>query len=150
MSTLVGAAQPQFILLRNDRRLVEMEQQFGEPDDDYVSEWWPQKGGFAGECCMDVSMLSAVRGWSDPELTRGVSSRLGFVGVTRDAQGAPLAACTVRVFRTSDGVLVHETISDANGAFLGCAYDSNAYFLVFYKSGVPDVFGTTVNTLIGS
>jgi hypothetical protein len=150
VSTFIAAAQPQIILRRNDRQLVEMEFQYREPDDDYMSEWWPQKGGFAGDLGVDVSMLVATRGWTDPEITSGTSQRLGFVGVTRDAQGAPLGNCTVRVFRTSDGALVHETVSDANGAFLGCAYDGNAYFLVFYKSGTPDVFGTTVNTLIGS
>lgn len=150
MSTFIAAAQPQIILRRNDRRLVPRQFQGNEPPTDYRSEYWPAKAGFYGDLGVDVSMLAQAVWYEDPEITRGVSSRLGFVGVTRDAQGSPLAACTVRVFRTSDGALVHETISDANGAFLGCAYDGNTYFLVFYKSGVPDVFGTTVNTLIGS
>lgn len=150
MSTLLAAAQPQIILRRNDRRLVGVQFQDNEPPQNFHSPWWPRSGGFVGDLGADVGLLEANLGYEPPEITRGISSRLGFVGVTRDQYGAPLAACTVRVFRTSDGALVHETVSDANGAFLGCAYDTSAYFLVFYKAGSPDVFGTTVNTLIGS
>lgn len=95
-------------------------------------------------------MIAEAKWYEQPEITSGISSRLGIVGITRDRYGTPLAGCTVRVFRSSDGALVNETVSDANGAFIGNVYDGSTYFLVTYKAGVPDVFGTTVNTLIGS
>lgn len=150
MSVLIGAARPTRITERIDNRLAQVQHQYDEPPIDFRSPWWPAGGGMVGDLGLDVAMLSESRGYEYPELTRGISSRLGFVGITRDQYGAPLGGCSVRVFRTSDGVLVHETVSDANGQFLGCAYDTAAYFLVFYKAGSPDVFGTTVNTLVGS
>jgi hypothetical protein len=150
MSAFVGAALPQFILYRDDRRLVGQQYQYDESPQDFRSAWWPAGQMFTGEAGVDYGVVIEADWYEMPEITRGISSRLGFVGVTRDAQGAPLGNCTVRVFRTSDGALVHETVSNANGAFMGCAYDGSTYFLVFYKTGVPDVFGTTVNTLIGS
>lgn len=149
MSQLVAAAQPQFILLNNDETLAAKQYQYDRPSPDYRSPWWPTSAGFVGSQGADMGLLAA-EWYEDPEITRGVSARLGLVGVTRDQYGTPLPACTVRAFRTSDGALINETISDGNGAFMGNVYDATPHFIVFYKAGTPDVFGTTVNTLIGS
>jgi len=75
---------------------------------------------------------------------------LRIFGVTRDSVGAALAACTVNLFRTLDGVRVDSMVSDAGGIYeFRSASLSTAYYVVAYKPGSPDVAGTTVNTLVG-
>ena len=71
-------------------------------------------------------------------------------GVTRDLNGNPLAACTVKLYRTYDDS-VHEVVtSDANGNYTFSAIvDGSNYYVVGYLPGSPDVAGTTVNTLVG-
>lgn len=73
-------------------------------------------------------------------------------GITRDSTGAALGNCVVDMFRTSDGVKLYSVTSDANGVFefLYGGQPPNAYQLVAYKSGSPDVAGVTINTLTGS
>jgi hypothetical protein len=75
---------------------------------------------------------------------------LGIVGITRDATGAPLAGCTVDLFRTLDDVKMDTAVSDAGGNFAFSVSLSTAYYLVAYKVGAPDVAGVTVNTLVGA
>lgn len=70
-------------------------------------------------------------------------------GVTRDSAGAVLAGCVVDMFRTTDDVLVGATISDGAGVYtLPVSGPGGPFYLVAYKVGVPDVAGTSVNTLI--
>jgi hypothetical protein len=81
-----------------------------------------------------------------------VRARAAFqiTGVTRDASGATLASCTVDLFRTSNDTKMATTTSDGSGVFtfsIGIADTSVNYYLVAYKAGSPDVFGTTANTL---
>lgn len=73
-------------------------------------------------------------------------------GVTKDSAGAVLGSCTVKLYRTSDDVLLFTTTSDATtGAyqFLN-ASPFFACYVVAYKAGSPDTAGTTVNTIIGT
>jgi len=72
-------------------------------------------------------------------------------GVTKDSTGAVLGGVTVQWFNTADDKLFYETTSDANGVyeFRTAGQPPNAYYLVAYKPGSPDVAGTTVNTLVG-
>lgn len=74
-------------------------------------------------------------------------------GVTLDSAGAILGSCTVQVFRTADSVLVGQTISDATtGAWTVEVSGSPGatFFANFYKVGSPDVFATTLNSLVGT
>jgi hypothetical protein len=80
-------------------------------------------------------------------------------GVTRDSAGAALGDCSVEIYETVSGLLRGATVSDANGNYTfdvtgGEAVDIYGnlltFFVVAYKAGAPDVFGTTVNTLVGS
>jgi hypothetical protein len=81
----------------------------------------------------------------------GSASRVGFVGTTRDQYGAPLGGCAVQLFRTSDDLFIMEQTSDANGNFLLQSwYTPDTHYIVAYKAGSTDVFGTTVNTLVGA
>jgi len=72
-------------------------------------------------------------------------------GITKDSTGAVLGGVTVQWFNTADDKLFYETTSDANGVyeFRTAGQPPNAYYLVAYKPGSPDVAGTTVNTLVG-
>ena len=68
------------------------------------------------------------------------------VGVSRDATGVALGSCTVKVFRTADDVLVGSTVSDGSGNWTAYPNQEGPYYLVEYKAGSPDVFGTSPNT----
>jgi hypothetical protein len=116
-----------------------------------VSPWWPRCGGFVGDNAVDVAMLtvSPSHGSFAPTPASGCIARLGITGITRDQFGSPVGACTVKLFRTSTDELVSQVISDANGVYLiTTPYHPDAHYLVVYKVGSPDIFGTTVNTII--
>jgi len=69
-------------------------------------------------------------------------------GVTKDSTGAALGGCTVTLFKTVDNRPCATTVSDASGNYsFSIDGNSEARFAVSYKSGSPDVAGTTVNTL---
>ncbi len=72
-------------------------------------------------------------------------------GTTKDANGVALGNCVVHLMNTADDRLLRQTTSDANGLFefREGGQPPNAYYLVAYLAGSPDVAGTTVNTLTG-
>ena len=72
-------------------------------------------------------------------------------GTTIDSLNVALGNCVVDWFRTVDDALMGTVTSDSNGLFefRTAGQPPNAYYLVAYKSGSPDVAGTTVNTLTG-
>lgn len=71
-------------------------------------------------------------------------------GVTMDGNGAALASCSVHLFRTSDDVEIALALSDASGNYSFPTLVGGPFYIVAYKSGAPDVSGTTVNTLVGA
>lgn len=75
-------------------------------------------------------------------------ARYIITGVTKDSTGAALGACVVDLFDTATDTIRATTISDASGNYLVDGQIDNTYYLVAYKTGAPDVSGTTVNTLI--
>ena len=76
--------------------------------------------------------------------------RFTIVGVTRDASGVALGDCVVELFRTADDSRAGVVQSDASGNFILDASDQLTHYEVGYKAGSPDVFGTTLNTLVGT
>lgn len=72
-------------------------------------------------------------------------------GVTRDSTGAALGNVNLALFRADTEQLVERLTSDGSGNFqtspvgLGILYQLDAY-----KTGSPDVAGTSVNTLQGA
>jgi hypothetical protein len=80
-----------------------------------------------------------------------VPARLSISGITKDSTGAVLGSCVVALFRTVANVFVESTTSDpVTGAYAFSTVGSGqAYYVVAYKPGSPDVAGTTVNTLAG-
>lgn len=157
MSQLVGQATPGWPVAATDERISAVfyfDDLRWTPVDDletstFANSYWPGSAGLLGAYSGDGPLLTPV--WfNPPETTRGRNSRYGVVGVTRDEYGSVLGGCTVRLFRTSDNLLVDTTLSDAlSGRYLASTpYYPDAHYLVVYKTGVPDRYGTSPNTLI--
>lgn len=112
---------------------------------DFASPFWPRGGGLVGD--PGASNLDTVE-WGPRYLAGGATAFLGFPGVTRDAYGSPLGGVTVMLFQTSTRAYVTEVVSDAAGNFIvPVVFSDTACFLVYYKAGSPDVFGTSLNNL---
>lgn len=83
-------------------------------------------------------------------------------GVTRNNTGAAVGDCSVYLYRTSGLAeelwltkpenLVQTVISDGSGNFTFRPVNNGngPYKIVSYKAGVPDLAGTTVNTIVGN
>jgi hypothetical protein len=162
MSQFIGAALPQFRLERKDMRLHRESQPVEDArarlpvrhDAGFVgfySDYWPGNRGFVGDLGADVGLILPVWRKLLRRITAGAASRVGFVGITRDQYGAPVGSCVVQLFRTSDDLFIMEITSDASGNFLLQSwYSPDTHYIVAYKAGSPDIFGTTVNTLVGA
>jgi hypothetical protein len=72
------------------------------------------------------------------------------VGQTLDQNGNPLANCIVQGFVTTTDAYVGSVTSDNSGWYkLPTPYSTATHhYIVAYKSGSPDVAGTSVNTLV--
>jgi hypothetical protein len=102
---------------------------------------------FLGAQGTDYGLMDSVW-WDQPEIVGGTTSRYGITGVTRDAYGSPVGGVTVKLFLTSDDSRVDQAVSDPVGTFLVSSPYLTGHYLVAYKTGTPDVEGTTVNTLV--
>jgi hypothetical protein len=111
----------------------------------YWTAWWP---GAVGMDASGGEWLIPI--WFDhPEMVSGSVGRFGFIGVTRDAYGTAVGGATVKLYRTSTDEVVCVATSDPLGNFgVTTQYYPNAHYMVAYKSGVPDIEGTTTNNLI--
>lgn len=164
MSQLIGGALPVNILERKDRRLVPSYQMIRRERDrivdrdlptaypgGYTTAFWPGNRGFVGDQSVDVGIMEAVWSRQLARLAWGAGSRVGFIGKTYDQNGNVLPGVTCSLFRTSDRLWIMDVVSDSNGDFLLQSwYSPDTHFIVFSKSGSPEVFGTTRQTLIGA
>jgi len=116
----------------------------------YSTPWWPCQSGFVGSQGDDVSVLALLDDDFRMEVVAGAVTLFGIVGVTRDYAGGILGSTTVKLFLTSTDQLVHTLTSDpTTGQYTALTpYYPLAHYLVCYKTGSPDVFGTSPNTLI--
>lgn len=119
-------------------------------DQDYRTPWWGSGGSrLCGDIGADVATLESL--WYEmPDLTGGNDTRYGISGVTRDVYNSPLTFCTVKLFRTVDDRLVYTTQSDGNGQYTVLTPYTDNHYLVTYKVGPPDMFGSSPNNLTGS
>lgn len=170
MSALVGNALPNFIFgqrayLDGDdpwwgnedlfpgpgiMSLQNREVVLGTPGD--ATPWWPRRGSLMGgfDGVDENSMLARAAWWGDPWLLSGASSRLAFVGITRDQYGSPLAGCTVRCFVTSTDELVAKVVSDANGAYTATSpYNVDHYLVVHSADGTVAGASVSVSNVPG-
>lgn len=122
----------------------------------FQTDWWPARGSADAS---GAEWLRANFQWGRPEFNSGAVAKMAFLGVTRDVYGSILGGCLVKLFKTADGSyagtkdrLLDEITSDpTTGAYaLYTTYYPDTHYMVTYKTGAPDVFGTTVNTLIGA
>lgn len=162
MSLLVGAAQPFGVNLLEDLRLLRADMQpifatFQNIDHvapgSFASAWWPgggmwdDIGGVYGGILEGTSIAWGPYDQAGP----GGSSRFGFVGVTRDANGTPVGNCVVKLFRTSNDLLIDKITSDPLGNFLlNTPYYPDQHYIVCHKVDGPVISGASVNTLIGT
>lgn len=163
MSQLIGGALPQNILAEPDVRHAD-EFYFGRDDlvqptpvllrqweedrefQGFTSPWWPRAGGLLGDSG-DVNLFTQPAWWGEAWHQGGASSRLAFVGYTRDYAGTPVGGCTVRCFVTSSNELVSVVTSDANGYYVATSPYYANHYLVCHKSGSPEIAGATISTL---
>lgn len=164
MSGLVGAAESTGYLQMKDKRLVTNYQIVRRQRDriserhsataypgGYISDYWPGGMGLGGDQAADVGVLSSVWSRTPSRLSHGCASRVGFVGVARDQYGAPLAGATCSLFRTATKEWIMDIVSGADGSFLLQSwYSPDTHFIVFSKTGPPDMFGTTKQSLVGA
>lgn len=81
----------------------------------------------------------------------GTPTRAQISGVTRDSTTNPLANCTIQVLSADGTLLAYSTTSDGNGNYEAYVEDPTLNYKVdAYKTGSPDVAGTTINTLQGT
>lgn len=152
MTNLVGAALPVTIL-----RATKAASLPTELFESYTRqpEWMmplSPTSGFVGDPAVDTGVMKASWGRAPLSMRpRGTNSRYGVAGTTRDRYGSVLPGVTVKLFHTADDMKLDQGVSDANGQYLLMTpYYPDTHYLVFYLAGVPDVFGTSMNTLIGS
>ena len=99
----------------------------------------------------DVPLVRETGWWELPDITGGATYRFGVSGVTRDVYGSPLGGVTVKLYRSSTDEMVGSVVSDPSGNyFVTSPYYPDTHYLVMYKTGTPDVFGTSANTLVGA
>lgn len=124
----------------------------------YENPFWPGGAGLQGAQGADGPILSELW-WDSIEMYGGCGSRYGVNGITRDQYGQILGGVTVKLFYTGlttfalpADTVVDSTVSDVNTGyyFVTTPYYPDAHYIVTYKSGSPDVFGTSPNSLIAS
>lgn len=162
MSNFLGSTGATPIVRFNDSRLLPkayngaghfrpylVPRQFDTDDgpaiDDYIVAWWPRSSGMLADGGVSDVLTQDLWEWNTEPT--GASGRLGFVGITRDQYGSPLAACTVRCFRVTPMEMVSIVVSDANGAYIATTPYNDAHFLTVH--GPAGVAGATVDTLVG-
>ena len=112
---------------------------------------WPTRSGLVGytdgRSCDGWTPGAISWEWTaDPA---GAPTTKLIAGVTRDANGNPLGSCTVKVHRTSDGLLAWTGTSNALGYFEAYVPDTSNYYIVSFLAGSPDVAGATDNNIAG-
>ena len=159
MSALLGASLPTNYIEAHDTRALST--YFKRPAElvvlrdngqvgDYRSTHWPGAGGLMGDAG-DVMLPLGNDWYAEPDMTKGSMSRFGVVGVTRDIYGSPIGGVTVTLYRTSDDSVQAKVVSDALGNYtVTTPFAPDSHYIVMYKAGSPDVFGTTQNTLVGA
>lgn len=151
MSQFIGNARPTIRLEANELALLgvpwqpERERARASNPQSFATPWWPNRSAFVGDLAVDISMMEAV--FYLPEITKGMNSRFGYQGTTRDVNNSPLGGCTVKLFLTSDDSKVTPDItSEPDGAFIISTPNYAPHYIVTRKSGSPEVAGVTVST----
>jgi hypothetical protein len=105
-------------------------------------------GGAIGSLVATGELTGASAGVGDA--AGSLTLALVIAATTRDKLGAPLGGCRVFLFLTATDELVASTVSDGSGKYRFDNPGPGPFYVVSYLVGAPDVFGTTVNTLVPS
>jgi hypothetical protein len=117
----------------------------------FETPWWPRGSSLDATGDEMLEAVNPIGSEAVEPANGGTNSRFGVQGITLDVWGAPLGGVMVKLFRTSDDLKVDQIVSDSFGNYLvSTPYYPDAHYLVMYKVAVPDVFGSSVNTLIGA
>ena len=117
--------------------------------DDTIDPWadgvlWPNSALPGG-----TSSLIESQNFEPMAKVWGNAGMKKIIGTTRDSTGTILGNCVVHLFRTSNDEFQRQLNSDASGYFEACSTLSGQnHYLVAYKTGSPDVAGTTGNNLV--
>lgn len=76
------------------------------------------------------------------------TSRLVLTGVSYDISGNILGGCTIKLFRKDNDAFVMSTVSNGSGNWSMEVMVGGPFYLVEYKVGAPDVFGTSPNNIV--
>lgn len=116
----------------------------------YQNPYWPGNGGLIGCSDMESGIYSDVIvpvWWDQPDVVTGHAFGFGFVGISRDQYGSPLAGVTVKLFHTTDNVLIDQEVSDAAGNYTLITPYLDAHYIVAQKTSAL-VSGATLDNLI--
>lgn len=112
---------------------------------------WPPSRMLSGDPSVPMSGFVQDQNdrWSPYQRAARGNGTLKFImGKCVDNAGTPVPNAIVQGFRTSNDQFLRETPADAFGNYeVGSEYLGENHYLVAYKAGSPDIFGTTVNTL---
>ena len=97
--------------------------------------------------CLELTALTTIIGLHGKG-HQGATEQRNSSWAAKDESGNGISGATVQGFLTSNDTFVGETTANSLGGYeLGTVYPSTNHYLVAYKTGSPDVAGTTVNTL---
>ena len=102
-------------------------------------------GGYA-QAGQDASGAGRWSPWQ--RSVRGNGATKFIMGQCKDGSDVGVSGATVQGFLTATDTYVGETTADSLGNYeLGTRYPGAQHYLVAYRTGSPDIAGTTVNTL---
>lgn len=109
-------------------------------------------GGVAGDDYCPVNNSLAMKDLFEPYSCdgEGTQSKNFLRGTCKDADGNVVADATVQAFVTATDTFAGEVAGNVDGTYVLGVEQSKAtpHYLVAYKTGSPDIAGTTVNTLL--
>jgi hypothetical protein len=93
-------------------------------------------------------LSTAYTHWWWATRTGGATERWQVFGQCLDQNTNPVANATVSLYDHTLGVIVDNQTSDSNGGYkVGAVYGSGRSFVVAYKTGSPDIAGTSSDIL---
>jgi hypothetical protein len=113
---------------------------------------WPRSQGLNGAMYDTDGIYVPDPAWFNwPRQDSGSRSCYLISGITRDANGNPLANCNIDAFTLADDVKQGTIQSDSSGYFAIPTYATGNHYLVAYKASSPsNLAGTTDNNLTPS
>lgn len=113
---------------------------------------WPRSAllGYdmnAESVVLGADRASAAPYWEWPTRWQGVHARFLITGRTLDSNGDPIGPCIVQGFLTETDEYIGAVSSNSLGEYILPTIYAGEHYLVAYKTGAPDIAGTTINTI---